>query len=185
MNQNYSFNLKEDFLEFLEDCEDKNITWLNGEPAKAYNLDEGVPTLVCVFNDKYIIWTDSCFINTTADYKEESLEELMKMHLKYYVLNYDVNNRRVCRFNVFRNSRVFEDVLIQLKLYQEYRDFDKLLKNVIDSVKWQEWSRREYEISVGDAFTRNLDSLEKWDAFAQFEDNAEFFLRGFLSKFEL
>jgi hypothetical protein len=32
---------------------------------------------------------------------------------------------------------------------------------------WQEWSRVEYEISVGDAFEDDLDNFEKWDCYQQ------------------
>ena len=38
---------------------------------------------------------------------------------------------------------------------------------------WQEWSRCEYEISVGDAFEEDVNKLEKWDCYKQAEPNME------------
>ena len=37
----------------------------------------------------------------------------------------------------------------------------------------QQWSLREYEISVGDAFETNIDKFEKWDCYKQTEPNME------------
>ena len=38
-------------------------------------------------------------------------------------------------------------------------------------IAWQEWARREYEISVGDAFEDDLSKFEKWDCYRQCEPN--------------
>lgn len=96
--------------------------------------------------------------------------------LKFYVLNYDFNKKKVVHFNIFNNIHVYESTLELIKDYNDKKySFDEFVKELINIVKWQEWSRRQYEISVGDAFETNLDKFEKWDCFKQFEPNAEMF----------
>lgn len=51
--------------------------------------------------------------------------------------------------------------------------FDELVKEIRRTIRWQEWSRREYEISVGDAFETDINQFEKWDCAQQAEPNME------------
>lgn len=142
------------------------------------------------------------------------------MKFEYYVLNYDWNHHKVEHFNIFRNSRVSEWTEKAIKKYirspKKYKyvtqyaneflgreevaiyGFDALCAELRSILMNQLWSRREYEISVSDAFTYevsdiadalddydNLDELkedikkianknpklEKWDAFWQCDLN--------------
>lgn len=96
--------------------------------------------------------------------------------LHFYVLNYDFNKKKVVSFNIFNNIHVYEATL---QLVDDYNDnkysFEEFVNELIKIVQWQEWGRREYEISVGDAFETNLERFEKWDCFEQFKPNAEMF----------
>lgn len=96
--------------------------------------------------------------------------------LHFYVLNYDFNKKKVVLFNIFDNIHVYEATL---QLVDDYNDnkysFEEFVNELIKIVQWQEWGRREYEISVGDAFETNLEKFEKWDCFEQFKPNAEMF----------
>ena len=96
--------------------------------------------------------------------------------LKFYVLNYDFNKKKVVHFNIFNNIHVYESTL---ELIDDYNDkkysFDEFVKELLKIVQWEEWSRRQYEISVGDAFETDLDKFEKWDCFEQFRPNARMF----------
>ena len=44
-------------------------------------------------------------------------------------------------------------------------------------IQYQEWSRREYEIFVGDAFETDVKKLEKWDCWYQAAPNIKVIAR--------
>ena len=108
------------------------------------------------------------------------------MQFEYYVLNYDVNKKCVENFNIFNNislnkateKEVRKYLRSPKKYYYVKHDlwvgkcdyiygFDGLCETIKSLIMWQEWSRCEYEISVGDAFETDLDKFEKWDCYTQ------------------
>lgn len=104
------------------------------------------------------------------------------MQFEYYVLNYDHNKQKVEPFNIFRNIHVQEYTEKTIRKYvrnpkkftyksfdgkEEIYGFDALVKEIDSIIRWQEWSRREYEVSVGDAFETDCEKLEKWDCYGQ------------------
>ena len=115
------------------------------------------------------------------------------MQFEYYVLNYDCNKKKVENFNIFNNICVQEwtekEVRKYLRAPKKYKHivqyenkilgreeiavygFDALVKEIDSIIKWCEWSRREYEVSVGDAFTTDCNELEKWDCYRQAKPN--------------
>ena len=117
------------------------------------------------------------------------------MQFEFYVLNYDINKKKVINYNIFNNINVQEwtekevrKYLIAPKKYKhivQYENnflgreeiaiygFDALVKEIDSIIKWCEWSKREYEISVGDAFETDINKLEKWDTYSQAHPNAE------------
>ena len=117
------------------------------------------------------------------------------MQFEYYVLNYDTNKKKVENFNIFQNCLVQEYTEKAVKKYlrspknykyvvQHKNDFlgreeivvygfEALVKEIDSIIKWREWSKREYEISVGDAFETDINKLEKWDTYSQAHPNAE------------
>ena len=117
------------------------------------------------------------------------------MQFEYYVLNYDCNKKKVENFNISRNCLVQEHTEKAVRKYlrspknykyvvQHKNDFlgreeialygfDALVKEIDSIIKWREWSKREYEISVGDAFETDINKLEKWDTYSQAHPNAE------------
>ena len=48
-----------------------------------------------------------------------------------------------------------------------------MVKEIDSIIKWGEWSKREYEIGVCDAFETDINKLEKWDTYSQAHPNAE------------
>ena len=46
-----------------------------------------------------------------------------------------------------------------------------MVKEIDSIIKWCEWSKREYEISVADAFETDCEKLEKWDCYGQAKPN--------------
>lgn len=108
------------------------------------------------------------------------------MQFEYYVLNYNWNKKCVENFNIFNNISLNDAVEKEVRKYlrssskyyyqkydfntKEYNyiyGFDGLCETIKSLIMWQEWARREYEISVGDAFENDLSKFEKWDCYSQ------------------
>lgn len=109
------------------------------------------------------------------------------MQFEFYVLNYDTNRKKVINYNIFNNILVQEWTEKAVKKYLrspknfKYEPFNKsektlygfeaFVKELDRTIAWQERSRRQYEISVADAFESNIDKLEKWDCYMQAKPN--------------
>lgn len=114
------------------------------------------------------------------------------MKFEFYVLNYDFNGKRVENFNIFNNILLNEETekIVRKYLrspknfkYDDYFNkqvlfgFEGFCKELERLIMWQEWGRREYEISVGDAFEDDLEKYEKWDCYMQCKPNIEIIAR--------
>ena len=108
------------------------------------------------------------------------------MKFEYYVLNYNFNKKCVENFNIFDNISLNKATEKEVRKYlrspKKYcyikhglwvgehnyiYGFDGLCEAIKALIMWQEWTRREYEISVGDAFETDLNKFEKWDCYEQ------------------
>ena len=108
------------------------------------------------------------------------------MKFEFYVLNYNFNKKCVENFNIFNNITLNDAVEKEVRTYlrspKKYYymkhglwvgentyiyGFDGLCETIKSLIMWQEWGRVEYEISVGDAFEKDLDNFEKWDCYKQ------------------
>jgi len=92
------------------------------------------------------------------------------MKREFYVLNYDFNDKRVVNYNIFNNSRLSEGVDHLLEEYITFNDFCEKLDSLL---RYCFWSKREYEISVSDAFEQDLNKYEKIDVYRQVAPNVE------------
>ena len=95
---------------------------------------------------------------------------------EFYVVRYDINKRDVEMWNIFQNWLVGEHVFKDCKKYLRNKkelSFEELKEKIRRTIMWQEWSRVEYEISVGDPFPRDMDKLKKIDAYYQALPNME------------
>ena len=110
---------------------------------------------------------------------------------EYYVLNYDWNRHKIEHFNIFDNITLCKATEKLVRKYLkapnkfEYtkhsfgqpqpiiHGFVGFCRALESLIMWQEWGRREYEISVGDAFETDCNKLEKWDCYQQCEPNIE------------
>ena len=149
------------------------------------------------------------------------------MQFEYYVLNYNPNAKKIEPFNIFRNCYVQEYTEKAVRKYlrspknykyvvQHKNDFlgreenavygfDALVEEIDRTIAWQERGRREYEVSVGDAFITEIRDivrevergnltndnlydelkkteqhnvkLEKWDCFQQAQKNIPMIMR--------
>lgn len=134
------------------------------------------------------------------------------MQFEYYVLNYNFNKGRMETFNIFNNTRVQKETETEIKKYlrspktykgrpwrkNELIGFEALCYELRLIIMSEMWARREYEISVSDAFipeirdvlevinnystinelkeelikkSERTPNLEKWDCFMQCEKN--------------
>ena len=115
------------------------------------------------------------------------------MQFEYYVLNYDTNKKKVVSYNIFNNINVQEctekEVRKYLRAPKKYKHivqyenkflgreeiaiygFDALVKEIDRTIAWGEYGRREYEISVADAYETDCEKLEKWDTYSQAKPN--------------
>ena len=115
------------------------------------------------------------------------------MQFEYYVLNYNLNTNKIEPFNIFQNCLVQEYTEKAVRKYLrapkkfkhivQYENkllgreeialygFDALVEEIDRTIAWQERGRREYECSVGDAFTTDCNKLEKWDCYMQAKSN--------------
>ena len=88
--------------------------------------------------------------------------------LCWYVFNYDWNTNEVIIYDVCHILR-FDHCKKELLAVIKNRDkFEERLKQLC---KYYFWSRREYEISIGDAFETDCSRLEKFDIWDQLELN--------------
>ena len=114
------------------------------------------------------------------------------LQFQYYVLNYDCNGHKIVPFNIFRNILVQEETEKAIRKYlrssknftyksfdgkEILHGFDAFVRELDGIIKWQEWSRRQYEVSVGDAFETDCEKLEKWDCYGQAHMNMEMIAR--------
>ena len=121
------------------------------------------------------------------------------MQFEFYVLNYDFNKKKVVNYNIFNNISVQEwtekEVRKYLRAPKKYKHivqyenkflgreeiaiygFDALVEEIDRTIAWQERGRREYECSVGDAFTTDCNKLEKIDCYYQSKPNMKIIAR--------
>ena len=88
--------------------------------------------------------------------------------MEWYVLNYDFNNKKLVHFNIFNSVRFSNYLELDLMKYKNGEcSFDQFKDYIELDLKSAFWSKREYELSIGDAFDTNLDNYEKIDVYTQ------------------
>lgn len=111
---------------------------------------------------------------------------------EFYVLNYNHNLKKVEMFNIFNNwvldNAVQKEVKKYLRSPSKYKftkydfetkeddyiyGFEGFKQEILSLIRWQEWSRCEYEIGVTEPFTQDLNTIEKWDCYMQCKPNID------------
>lgn len=107
------------------------------------------------------------------------------MRFEYYVLNWNFNERKIERFNIFNNYYVNDRCVKAVKKYlrapskfrfvtrddKELFGFDALCEEVRRTIAWEEAFRCEYEIAVGDIFTTEIyDVVRELDKYETVEE---------------
>lgn len=68
------------------------------------------------------------------------------------------------QFNIYRNWILNDYTVAEIRKHLRNKrkyPFEQFVEEIRKLIMWQEWSRREYEISVGDAFEEDPNKLEK------------------------
>lgn len=113
---------------------------------------------------------------------------MKKMELKYYVLNYNFNKKRVEPFNIFQNWVLEEETLKEIKKYlrspKQYGGFENFCEEIRKLIAWQEWSRIQYELSVGEPFPKDFSTFSKIDCYYQAKMNIECLCREIIYQYK-
>lgn len=91
--------------------------------------------------------------------------------MEWYVLNYDWNKKEVYNYNIFTSVK-FNRGITEI-LGSNPKDFNEFVEKLDRELKYCFWSKREYEISVGDAFEEDVNKLTKIDVYSQVAPNVK------------
>lgn len=94
-----------------------------------------------------------------------------KPKLKWCVLNYDWNKKKVVNQNVFYEGTY--DELKKARKNKKFSNRQELKEFLRRDFQYHYWSKVECEIMVGDVGIRNIDDLEKIDIYRQLEMNLD------------
>jgi hypothetical protein len=110
---------------------------------------------------------------------EKKMEQLNKMGMQWYVLNYDFNGKKIELFNIFDSANFLYGITQALKK-DNYKDFKEEINNWL---MYSFWSKAEYEIVCGDLFVEQPEHLEKIDIYYQVKENVDILAKYILSKY--
>ena len=103
-----------------------------------------------------------------------------------YILNYNFKLKKIEPINIFNYGNLLEEIKEIYKEYIERKEDIKFFENKINSqLLYYFWSRREYEISVGDLFEKDLEKYEKIDVYYQIKMNFKAFIEYLLNNISI
>ena len=106
--------------------------------------------------------------------------------MEWYVLNYNFNSKKIEPINIFNYGNFLKDIKEIYKEYIERKEDIEFFENKINSqLLYYFWSRREYEISVGDLFEKDLEKYEKIDVYYQIKMNFKAFIEYLLNNISI
>lgn len=106
--------------------------------------------------------------------------------MEWYVLNYNFNLKKIEPINIFNYGNLLEEIKEIYKEYIERKEDIKFFENKINSeLLYYFWSKREYEISVGDLFEKDLEKYEKIDVYYQVKMNFKVFIEYLLNNISI
>ena len=109
----------------------------------------------------------------------------MEKKLEWYALNYDFNKKKLYNLNIFNNIRFSESVKRDIYEYQMNNfTYDEFKESIRIGLMSAFWSKREYELFIGDAFDTNIDNYEKIDVYSQVLPNLDILVDYILSNIE-
>ena len=95
----------------------------------------------------------------------------MSREIKYYAMYYDFNAREIRKTNVIHEDTLkrLQDMVKKGKI-KDRLQFRQCLRG---EFMYRYWSKREWEISVGDLYEEDLNKYKKIDVYDQLEDNLD------------
>ena len=90
--------------------------------------------------------------------------------MKWYVLNYSWNDKKIKPFNIFNSVRFCKALNKSLK---NFVTMDKFKEELKSDLMYAFWSKREYEISVGDLCEGDICKYQKIDDYEQVLPNLD------------
>lgn len=106
--------------------------------------------------------------------------------MEWYVLNYNFNLKKIEPINIFNHGNFLKDIKEIYKEYIEKKEDIEFFENKINSeLLYYFWSKREYEISVGDLFEKDLEKYEKIDVYYQVKMNFKAFIEYLLNNISI
>lgn len=77
----------------------------------------------------------------------------MTNKLEWYVFSYDINSRRITKFNVFNSNRFYDGLLkIKKEMKKSPLSFEEFSKLLEGSAMYSFWAKSEYEIILSNLF---------------------------------
>lgn len=110
---------------------------------------------------------------------------MKKLQFEWYVLNENFNhNHSIEPFNIFNNIRVNEETnKLCVKYKKDKMSFEEFTGKLDNIIKWEEWSRCEYEIVVGSLFAHEEKDLKKIDCYEQALSNIKIIAKYVLEEY--
>lgn len=90
------------------------------------------------------------------------------MNLQWYVLNYDFNKRKIEYYNIFNHSYFIKCIQ---DLLDNFTTMENFIVELDKKLMYCFWSKREFEISIGDAFETDINQYVKFDVYSQIKPN--------------
>lgn len=91
--------------------------------------------------------------------------------MKWYVLNWDFNGKRLENYNIFQNAK-FNDGVKEL-LEKGVGEYEVFVEELTSLARYCFWCKAEYEIMIGDLFVKDVNELTKVDIYSQIVPNIE------------
>lgn len=92
----------------------------------------------------------------------------------FYALRHDPNKDKIYFFNIFDNRLVYESTVELCDDYWKGKyTYDEFVIELNRIIMWQERSRIEYEIDVGQHFIGDIDELTRIDCYDQAHANID------------
>ena len=104
------------------------------------------------------------------------------MKLEWFILNYNFNKQRIEDFNIFRNTYFTKSVE---ELLKEHLTFEEFVIQLDRKLMYYFWSKREYEISVGDAFEEDINKYKKIDVYSQVKPNIKILAKYIIDNYKV
>lgn len=106
-----------------------------------------------------------------------SKEEMLKKYrdiLVYNIYLTDMITGELKVFNIFDNSHTFFDSCKAIEEYKKDKDVEKLKDSIDKAVKYEQWSRVQYEVCYSDLLGKNE---YKIDSYSVFHLNLDVFIK--------